>query len=239
MREKGPADFVTDADVASQEAIQQVINDAFPNHAFYGEEGSDGSVRPDPNKICWVCDPLDGTTNYLHDFPCYAVSVGVVLGQELLAGAIFDPLRDEMFATGKGQGSWVDDTPIKTADCSQLSDALVALSLPAGVSLESPDVNDLMQIIDRCQAIRRTGSAALNLAYVACGRLNAHWARQICPWDVAAGVLLVDEAGGVVSSAAGGEFNVWEADFLVAGSPQLHAEMATVLSGSSLGKEGL
>ncbi|MEM1304271.1 MAG: inositol monophosphatase family protein [Planctomycetota bacterium] len=228
-REKGPSDFVTDADLASQAAVEQVIRAEHPDHAFVGEEDA-AFDRPDDDQLCWVCDPLDGTTNYLHGFPCFAVSVGVTLGGELLAGAVFDPMSGEHFWAGRGRGAWLNDEPIRTSATQQLSDALVALSLPASVQPDSPDLVDLMTLIGRCQAIRRTGSAALNLAYVACGRLDVHWARQIKPWDVAAGVLLVREAGGVVSSASGGEFDLWRADFQAAATEPLHAEMAAVLA---------
>lgn len=229
-REKGPADFVTDADVASQEAVKQIVTAEYPQHAFLGEEQADSQSRPTDDQICWICDPLDGTTNYLHDFPCFGVSVGVARGNELLAGVIYDPMRDELFWAGQGAGAWLGETRLATSRGRKLAESLVALSLPANVQSDAPDVKDLISVIGRCQAIRRTGSAALNLAYVACGRLDVHWARRIQPWDVAAGVLLVREAGGHVTNSAGGDFDLWAADFLAAADGPLHAEMRSVLS---------
>lgn len=227
---KGPGDFVTDADHASQRAVEEELRNRHPGHAFIGEEQS-GPVTPPPaGQIVWVTDPLDGTTNYVHGFPCFGVSVAAVLDGQPIAAAIFDPLRDEMFWAASGIGAWLGEDRISTSEAQSIDDALVALSLPAAVRSDSPDLIDLLRVVPRCRAIRRTGSAALNLAYVATGRLDAHWARQIYPWDVAAGVLLVREAGGVVTAADGGPFDLWRADFIAAANKPLHQEMVTTLA---------
>lgn len=223
VHEKSTADFVTDADLASQRAVFAVLRAAFPDHGLLGEES------PEPAELqkeyCWVVDPLDGTTNYVHQLPCYAVSVAVVRRGELLAGVVLDPVRDECFAAAAGRGATLNDRPVHVTRASRLSDAMVAVSLPYGLTHESPDLLSFADIAPRSQAVRRTGSAALNLAYVACGRLDAHWACEIHPWDAAAGVLLIQEAGGTVSGCDGRPFELAEADYLTAATPTLHAEL--------------
>ncbi|MAT72003.1 MAG: inositol monophosphatase [Planctomycetaceae bacterium] len=223
VREKSPADFVTDADLASQRAVFNVLREAFPDHGLLGEES------PQPSELdkdyCWVVDPLDGTTNYVHQFPCYATSVAVARRGELLAGVVLDPLRNECFAAAAGQGATLNGEPLRVTDAANLQSAMVAVSFPYGMTHDSPDLVSFVDIAPRCQAVRRTGSAALNLAYVACGRLDAHWACEINPWDAAAGVLLIREAGGTVSGCDGRPFVLAEADYLTAATPGLHEEL--------------
>ncbi|MEN1678097.1 MAG: inositol monophosphatase family protein [Planctomycetota bacterium] len=211
-REKGAADFVTDADLASQEAIQRIVAERFPSHLFVGEESDGGALdaaQRDTESFCWVVDPLDGTTNYVHDFPSYAVSIAVAQAGKPIAASIYDPLRDELYWAQKGAGAWLGDGRLETGSAATLGEGLVAISLPPSNVGDSKDFRDLFQIGPQCRAVRRIGSAALNLAYVAAGRLDAYWARDIYPWDVAAGVLLVTEAGGVATSIDGNEFYVW------------------------------
>lgn len=224
-RLKGPSDFVTDADLASQEAIRQLITGRFPDHQFVGEESGAATVVVDPDRPCWIVDPLDGTTNYLHDFPSFAVSVAVAQGKRLLAGAIYDPMRGEMFWAATGQGAWRGEERMQVSHAQALSEALVAISLPASVLTESPDLRDFIRVAPHCQAVRRIGSAALNLAYVACGRLDAYWAREIHAWDIAAGALLVAEAGGVVTDAAGAELDFRTPPCIVSCSEELHRDL--------------
>ena len=201
-RKNGPADLVTAADHAAQHAIERLLAEQRPEDAFIGEE-SPSDERPDEDRVCWIVDPLDGTTNYVHGLPAYATSVAAVRGRQLLAGAIYDPNRDELFAAGAGQGATLNAAPIRVTDCVSPGEALVAVSLPATYRAESPDLDDLVWAVRTTQAVRRSGSAALNLAYVACGRLDAHWAYHIHPWDSAAGALLVREAGGVLTGRGG------------------------------------
>lgn len=229
IREKSPADLVTDADLASQQAVAGVIAEHYPDHAFLGEEGP-GQIRmllEEP--FCWVVDPLDGTTNYVHGFPAYAVSVAAVVRGEVTVGVVFDPVHDRVYSAKRGGGACLDDEPIRTSKTSRLSEALVALSLPPQADGRSPDVLDLLAMIGRCRGIRRTGSAALNLAYVAQGVLDAYWARVIHPWDVAAGVLLIREAGGVVTASDGGPLDLVNPHFAAAGTEALHTKLLEVL----------
>ena len=222
-QEKGARDLVTEADIASQEAVHNAVQAAFPEHGFLGEESPELAQLEKPH--CWVVDPLDGTTNYVHGFPCFAVSVAVAHKGQLVAGGVYDPQREEMFLAGAGCGATLNGQPFQTSETSDLDSALIAVSFPPQLTLDMPDVQAFLKLAPQCRAVRRTGSAALNLAYVACGRLDAHWAFQIFPWDSAAGVLLVQEAGGVATSASGGPFDLKRGDYLVAATDGLHRRL--------------
>lgn len=229
-REKSPADLVTDADLAAQRAISEVVAGRFPEHAFLGEEDPQSAAQLLAEPVCWVVDPLDGTTNYVHGFPTYAVSIGVVAEGEIVVGVIADPNRQEVYSAVADGGAWCNGARLRASDTARLVDALVAVSLPPHVDRQTPDLVDLMAVVGRCQGVRRTGSAALNLAQVAAGTLDAHWARHIHPWDVAAGVLLIREAGGVVTASDGGPLDLRHPHFLAAGSRALHAELLELLN---------
>ena len=217
-REKSARDLVTDADLASQQAIRAVIQADFEGHGFLGEEAPDPAQLDRP--YCWIVDPLDGTTNYVHDYPCFAVSVAVAERGELVAGVVLDPLRQECFRAAKGLGSQLNGQNVATSSTSEIENSLVAVSFPPDLQAESPDLRAFLEVATRCQAVRRTGSAALNLAYVACGRLDAHWAYFIHPWDSAAGVLLVREAGGVATASDGGDYLLSNGDYAVSATPR-------------------
>ncbi|QDT67417.1 Inositol-1-monophosphatase [Planctomycetes bacterium MalM25] len=223
-REKGPADLVTDADLASQRAVRELLLTERPDDCFVGEESAaeDATPAEREGRLCWVVDPLDGTSNYVHGFPMFATSIGAVLDGELIAGAVYDPLRDEMFSASRGGGAWLGEQRIETTDATQLGEALVAVSLPPRVDANSPDLAGFVSVVQACRAVRRTGSAALNLSYVAAGRLDAHWAHVIQPWDAAAGVLIAQEAGACVTDSRGEPFDVWKADYLIASTAELH-----------------
>ncbi len=208
VREKGPRDLVTEADLASQEAIRNVIQAAFPDHDFVSEEG-DGPVRLD-GKYCWVVDPLDGTTNYVHQIPHYAVSVALLEHGTPLVGVIHDPVNNECFAAQRGRGATLNGQSIHTSGVSDIAQAVVAASFAAEVQFPSPEVDQFVAAVQATQGVRRTGSAALNLCYVASGRFDAFWALSTKAWDVAAGVLLVEEAGGAVTRLDGGPFDLSE-----------------------------
>lgn len=226
-REKSAADLVTDADLASQRAIQAILSKHFPDHGFLGEEDPDDNQLQLP--YCWIVDPLDGTTNYVHGLPCYAVSVALANNGRLVAGVIVDPIANECFSATQGGGSHLNGTPIAVSSTTQLEDSLVAVSFPPRSDRNSPDVQSFLEILPRCQAVRRSGSAALNLAYVACGRLDAHWAHYIHSWDSAAGVLLVQEAGGVVGSYNREEYQPAQGDYFVACTAELYQQIGVLL----------
>ena len=225
--EKGRHDLVTDADLASQQAIRGVIAAAFPDHGFYGEESASDDQWRRPT--VWLVDPLDGTTNYVHGYACYATSVAAVREGRLLAAAVYDPERDECFTAGALEGATLNSEPLRTSSIRTVDDALLAVSLPAGVTGQSLDLQQFLRLAPLCQGIRRTGSAALNLAYVACGRFDGHWAHEIHPWDAAAGVLLVLEAGGVATASNGGPFDPRRADYLTAATAELHEKLLALV----------
>jgi myo-inositol-1(or 4)-monophosphatase len=210
-----------------------VIAARFPEHSFVGEEQQGDCDAVDRAEFTWIVDPLDGTTNYVHGYPHYAVSVALAAGDTLLVGVVFDPSADKCFSAAAGQGAWCDGAPIRTSSVSKLSEALATVSLPARVRRDSPDLLDFIEASLVCQAVRRSGSAALNFAYLAKGAVDAFWARHIHPWDVAAGVLLVREAGGIVTSRDGGEFVLWNPDFLAAASVELHARLLSALGSAT------
>ena len=223
VREKGPSDLVTDADLASQEAIRDVLTTARPEFAFIGEE----SVAPHNHdaEYQWIVDPLDGTTNYVHQLPGYSVSVALVRRGEILAGTVFDPVANECYTAAAGEGAYLNGKKLRTSTVTVLSQALVAVSLGAKVAPESPELREFNRVILQAQAIRRLGSAALNLSYLAAGRFDAYWAGETKAWDIAAGALLVCEAGGTITALDGSPFHISRPRFLAASTPTLHAEL--------------
>jgi myo-inositol-1(or 4)-monophosphatase len=215
---KGPRDLVTEADFAAQREIRRVVLEAFPEHGFVGEEAEPGAGQPASGAAGhagrgtrWIVDPLDGTTNYVHGFPAYCVSIALAVDDTLEVGVIFDPVRGECFAARRGGGAFLDGRRLRVPAVATLEDALVAVSFPPQVSAES--------------------AAAINLAYVACGRLHAFWARRIACWDAAAGLLIAREAGATVEpfAAAGHDVPLDDPAFIVTSSSHLMAELRMVL----------
>ncbi len=229
-RQKGPRDLVTEADLAAQEVVRATLHEAFPTHALIGEEDSHSDTKSiENNDFRWIVDPLDGTTNYVHRVPFCCVSLALEQRGQLLAGAIFNPFCDECFSAAAGQGASLNGTPIKVSHVSLLSESLVAAGFPAAVCPESPDLGVFNEVVVRCQGIRRTGSAALNLAYVAAGRFDAAWSCSTKVWDAAAGSLIIREAGGVVTSLSGERVSMPEGPFVVAATPDLHRELVAIV----------
>ena len=228
VREKSPADLVTDADLASQQAIERLIAERFPDHQFVGEEQL-APTQVDPDRYCWVVDPLDGTTNYAHGFPAYAVSVAAVIAGDPVAGVIYNPRSEECFRARRSGGAWCNGERLSVSRIAALRDALVAASLPPQVAPDSPDLRTFCAVTERCQGIRRTGSCAMNLAHLSAGKLDAFWAHETNAWDVAAGVLLVREAGGGVTGVDGSAFDLWQAHFAATSQPALHPELLRYL----------
>jgi len=235
VHEKGRADLVTEADLVSQETVRRTIFDAFPDHDLVGEEDPPGrqesTIR---SEYRWIVDPLDGTTNYVHRVPHFSVSLALERRGELLAGAIYDPVADECFTAGRGEGSRLNGNPIRTSGVARLSDALAAIGFPAVVRPDSPDLRAFFEAVTACQAIRRTGSAALNLAYVAAGRFDACWSFSTKAWDAAAGALLIREAGGAVTDPRGTPFVLDCGHFLASATPPLHRELLALMARAGL-----
>ena len=228
VRQKAPKELVTEADLASQETIRRIVLGAFPDHSFLGEESSPAERQAPRAPYRWIVDPLDGTTNYVHGIPHYCVSLGLERDGELLVGAVFDPILDECFTAVAGQGARLNGKPIHPQSDVEMSDVLAAVGLPTETPEESSDLKLFLAMLTQCQAIRRTGSAALNLCYLAAGRFDIFWSYATHSWDVAAGVLIVREAGGCVTSPTGGPFSIDEAHFLAAANPKLHAQLREI-----------
>jgi myo-inositol-1(or 4)-monophosphatase len=232
-REKGPSDFVTEADEAAQEAVRRLIISHFPDHDVLGEEDAAPLVRRSPYR--WIVDPLDGTTNYVHNVPHYAVSVALEHEGKLLAGTVYDSSFDECFTAARDKGAWLNGKPIHVSGTTDIGAGLIAVSFPARVHAGSRSLLDFEKVIVRARAIRRTGSAALNLCYVACGRFDAYWAHETKAWDVAAGALLVTEAGGTITGIDGAPFSVDRPKFIAAGSAELHTALLSLIGDQPAG----
>lgn len=203
---KSAIDPVTNADMASEQAIVDFISKRFPGHDIVTEE-----TRPDltGSPYRWVIDPLDGTVNYAHDHPMVAVSVGVVVNDDVEAGAVYNPIREELFTASRDGGAALNGTPLHVSGIGDLDRSLLATGFPYDIR-ENPynNLEHFCHMAKRAQAVRRDGSAALNLCYTAAGRYDGYWELAISPWDIAAGSLIVDEAGGTVSDLSGGVFSI-------------------------------
>jgi myo-inositol-1(or 4)-monophosphatase len=228
VRKKGPADLVTQADLASQEAVRRIVLGAFPEHCLLGEEKTPGQPAADRTEYRWIVDPLDGTTNFVHGVPHYSVSLALERNGDLLVGAVYDPKLEECFTAAAGQGARLNGQPIHASQVSLVSEALAVVGFPPNVKRDSPDLLLFLEMVGRCQAIRRTGSSALNLCYMAAGRYDLYWSYSTNIWDVAAGVLILREAGGHITSPTGGDFSLEEAHFLAAANRGLHAQLREV-----------
>lgn len=222
VREKGRCDLVTDADEASQQAVRSYLAQRFPDHGFLGEEDLASQTRPAADAPpTWIVDPLDGTTNYVHDFPFYCVSIGLMIAGELVVGVVLDPCRNELFSAAKGQGATLNDRRLQTSQAPRLDEALLATGFP-------PDMRGQEKTLDwwrffslKARSLRRTGSTALNLAYIAAGRVDGYWAFDNKVWDVAGGVVLIEEAGGKVTNLQGGPNDPFS-PFTLASNGPLH-----------------
>src|ERR1700737_5844 len=211
---KGDVDIVTEADRASEALSVEKLKAAFPGHGIYGEEGTRQGME---SEYRWYVDPVDGTTNFAHGFPAFCVILGLeqrpagLAPDEdgvMVAGVIYDPLRDEMFSAERGKGAWLNGRPIRVSKTATLQESLTATGFPSQKRHTSPNIHFYQQITLRSHGVRRAGSAGLDLAYVACGRLDGFWEFNLNPWDTSAGVLLVEEAGGSVTHFDGGKFTL-------------------------------
>ena len=227
VREKGPADLVTEADFASQQVIRERLLSAFPDHGFVGEENGE-DIRPEA-AYRWIVDPLDGTTNYVHQLPQYSVSVALEHEGRIIAGTVFDPVADECFSAARGQGAFLNGRRLIVSRVRELPQALVAASFPACVRRDAQEIKDFIEVLLVAQAVRRMGSSALNLCYVAAGRFDAYWATETKTWDVAAGFLMIEEAGGVISNLQGAPYDLRKPRFVAAANEALQQQIIGVL----------
>ena len=218
---KGEVDLVTQADRRSEEAIVGRLHHYFPNHLIVAEEGGgqEGDAR-----YRWIVDPLDGTTNFAHGYPCFAVSIGFEQAGELLAGVIYQPITKELFTAFRGEGAYLNGKRIQVSSIERLSTSLLATGFPSTKRARNPNIHYYWNFTLRSHGVRRDGSAALDLASVACGRFDGFWEFGLRAWDTAAGVLLVGEAGGVVTNFAGQPYSPGDYETL-ASNGRIHAEL--------------
>lgn len=223
---KGKFDYVTEADLAAQEAIVNLIRSRHPDHEVLAEEDQRISGQ---NVSRWLVDPLDGTTNFIHGFPVFAVSVALEYRESIVLGAVYDPCRQELFLAEKGQGASLNGQSVQVSSRRRQDEALVATAFPwRQRALLSRYLEAFTRVFTKVSDIRRSGSAALDLAYVACGRCEGFWEVGLSPWDIAAGHLLVKEAGGHISDFTGGENHIWIGD-VVAGNPSIHGFLLGII----------
>ena len=239
---KGDVDLVTVADRTVEKLIRGRLGEAFPGHGIYGEEGTRERLEAE---FRWYVDPLDGTTNFAHGFPQFCVSLGLEhrpKGTEpeadgtLVAGVIYDPMRDELFTAERGRGARLDGKPIRVSRTPELAEALLATGFPSRKRHSSPNIHFYQEFTLRSHGVRRAGSAALDLAYVAMGRLDAFWEFNLNPWDTAAGILLVTEAGGRVTGFGGDAYRLDSREIL-ASNGSIHQELIRLFEDMFAGRD--
>lgn len=225
---KSANDLFSEVDVKAEQAIIYHIKKNYPDHGIIAEES--GTDNPDAETV-WIIDPLDGTTNYLHGYPLYSVSIAIRVKNRIEHGVVYDPLRHECFSASRGRGAQLNDRRIRVSKQTQLSASLLASGFPfRNPALAERFLPTFTNLIGKCMGVRRTGSAALDLAYLACGRVDGYWEFNLRPWDIAAGVLLVREAGGLVSDLQGGEDFLKTGD-VVAATPKVFKSLIQTLTG--------
>lgn len=224
---KGPGDFVSRADRRAEETIRAELLEARPSYGFLGEEGGEQKGK-DPTRR-WIVDPLDGTTNFLHGLPHWAVSIALEHKGVIVAGVIHDPVKDELFHAEKGEGAWLNGSRIRVSARRRMIESIFATGVPYANMPTLPDVlQDLARLMPECAGVRRFGAAALDMAYVAAGRYEGYWEREIQPWDIAAGLVIVSEAGGFTGPLTAGG-NPLAGGGLIASNAGIHERFATVL----------
>ncbi|MEE8389493.1 MAG: inositol monophosphatase family protein [Anaerolineae bacterium] len=225
---KGAVNPVTETDTAAEELIVTRLRAAFPDHRILAEEGGGDEWRT-PGPPAWVIDPLDGTNNFAHGFPHVGISLALLVKGQPIVGVVYDPLRDETFATTAGGGATLNDQPIHVSSVEHLADAFLATGFPYDRRTASDNNTErLDHFLRRSQGVRRTGAACLDVSYVSCGRFDGFWEFRLSPWDVGAGVLLVREAGGRVTDFEGGP-NCVSGEFIVASNGHIHDQMLRVI----------
>lgn len=230
VKHKGDIDLVTESDLAAERLIVERIRSYYPRHAILAEEsGTATHEGADKSAYKWIVDPLDGTTNYAHGYPCYCVSIALEHEGELKLGVIYDPTRDEMFAAERGAGATLNGRRIRVSGINDLNQALLCTGYPYDVRGRDNFARNFTNFIMHAQGVRRDGSAALDLAYVACGRFDGFWEEGLRPWDVAAGVVLILEAGGHVSRYDGSPFDIYTPP-IMASNGLVHEAMMRVLN---------
>ncbi|MEQ1642879.1 MAG: inositol monophosphatase family protein [Pyrinomonadaceae bacterium] len=228
VHKKGDINLVTEADLASEALIIERIKSYYPRHSILAEESGNAVVIGGENTWKWIIDPLDGTTNFAHAYPCFCVTLALEHDGEIVIGVTFDPTRNELFAAERGRGASLNNKPIRVSPTEQLGDALLVTGFPYDFKKREDFARHLTQFLLHSRGVRRDGSAAIDMAYVACGRFDGMWEEGLNPWDMAAGVLLIEEAGGQVSYYDGSKFSIY-APPMLATNGLIHSQMAAVL----------
>ena len=229
VSKKGDINLVTEADLASEALIIERIKSHFPKHSVLAEESGQTVVVDGASEWKWIIDPLDGTTNFAHGYPCFCVTLALEHDDEIVLGVTYDPTRDELFAAERGRGASLNNKPIRVSSTEQLSEALVVTGFPYDFKNRQNFARHLNEFMLSSRGVRRDGSAAIDMAYVACGRFDGFWEEGLNPWDMAAGVLLIEEAGGYVTTYNNGKFSIYQPPIL-ASNGLIHSQMAEVLS---------
>jgi len=226
---KGQNDFVTEVDQAAEQAIIEVLLNAYPDHAVLAEESGASPNLHDAQENVWIIDPLDGTTNYIHGFPQYAVSIALQQRGQITQAVVYDPTRNDLFTASKGGGAFLNEKRIRVSKRAKLAEGLIGTGFPFRDMRELDEYIAMFRVIvQNCAGLRRPGSAALDLAYVAAGRLDGFFERGLKPWDIAAGALLITEAGGIVGDFTGESDYLYKGD-IIAGTPKVFGQMISLL----------
>lgn len=228
VSKKGDIDLVTEADLASEELIIERIKSYYPKHSILAEEAGDAVVIGGENKWKWVIDPLDGTTNFAHGYPCFCVTIALEHDDEIVLGVTFDPTRNELFAAERGRGATLNGKPMRVSETEELSEALIVTGFPYDFKRRADFARHLTEFLLQSRGVRRDGSAAIDMAYVACGRYDGFWEEGLNPWDMAAGLLLIEEAGGQVTGYDNSRFSIYRPP-IAASNGLIHAQMLDVL----------
>lgn len=229
VSKKGKIDLVTEADLASEKAVIDAISRDFPDDMILAEES--GKTGEKSGRL-WIVDPLDGTTNFAHSFPFFGVSIALQAENEIIAGVVYNPVLDEFFEAEKGKGAFLNKKSIRVSDKVNLRDSLIGTGFPYDVYEDpGPTLSYLKKVIVKAQGIRRAGAAAVDLCYVAAGRLDGFWEQGLKPWDTAAGTIVLQEAGGILSDYEGNPYNPFM-DTVLASTPGIHSKMLEVFAHS-------
>jgi myo-inositol-1(or 4)-monophosphatase len=221
---KGPIDLVTAADLEVEREFRQLVATRFPGHSVLGEEQGSGTA-PSDARFRWIIDPIDGTTNFAHGLALFCASIALQIDGQLAVGAVYDPIAEELFTAERGVGAWLNGAPLRVSDCDQLLNALLCTGFPYSVREKRQQMVDVFGVfLGEAQGVRRLGSAALDLCYVAAGRFDGFWEERLHPWDMAAAVLIVEEAGGRVTDYADAPVDLFRGQ-IVASNGKVHRAM--------------
>ncbi|MBI1872809.1 MAG: inositol monophosphatase [Acidobacteria bacterium] len=228
VSKKGDIDLVTEVDLEIEKMLRDLIAERFPHHTVLAEEFGQGD-RPSEDAPCWIFDPIDGTTNFAHGLPIFCASLALEVDGQLIVGAVYDPAREELFTAERGQGARLNGVPLSVSQTKTVGDALLVTGFPYNVQQRIDELVGLFgTFLARSRAVRRLGSAALDLCYVAAGRMDGFWEQSLHAWDTAAGALLVEEAGGTVTGVDGQPFDV-RSGHVLASNGQIHEELLTTI----------